>query len=112
LDRTVRPGRTILCSEENDCLWALRQPPLGFGAQLEFHRPLGDNPSPRRWRRFIDHLLDLPDGSFDLLVVDTVMSFLPASQNNPRALRKALNERPRVTDSPRFNPGLLLQPRP
>ncbi len=28
LGRTVRPGRTILCSEENDILWALRQPPL------------------------------------------------------------------------------------
>src|SRR6266568_9694222 len=28
LGRTVRPGRTILCSEENPLLWALRQPPL------------------------------------------------------------------------------------
>src|SRR6187431_2560039 len=35
LGRAVRPGRTILCSEENDSLWALRQPPLDFGAQLE-----------------------------------------------------------------------------
>src|SRR5947208_12325773 len=32
LGRTVRPGRTILCSEENDRLWALRQPPLHFGS--------------------------------------------------------------------------------
>src|SRR6516165_2066678 len=37
LGRTVRPGRTILCSEENACLWALRQPPLNFGSQLECH---------------------------------------------------------------------------
>src|SRR5438105_1920025 len=56
LGRTVQPGQTILCSEENDALWALRQPPLDFGPQLAFHRPLGGNPSPRRWRRFIDHL--------------------------------------------------------
>jgi AAA domain len=91
LGRTVRPGRTILCFEENDRLWALRQPPLDFGPQLEFHRPLGD-PSPRRWRRFIDHLLELAEDAFDLLVIDTVMSFLPAAQNNPSALRKALNE--------------------
>src|SRR6202011_2091013 len=83
LGRAVRPGRTFLCSEENDCLWALRQPPLDFGPQLEFHRPLGGNPSPRRWRRFIDHLLELGEGFSDLLVIDTVMSFLPAAQNNP-----------------------------
>ena len=92
LGRTVRPGRTILCSEENDRLWGLRQPPLDFGPQLEYHRPLGDNPSPGRWRRFIDHLLSLPEDFFDLLVIDTVMSFLPAAQNNPIAPRKALNE--------------------
>jgi hypothetical protein len=92
LGRTVRPGRTILCSEENASLWALRQPPLDFGPQLEYHRPLGGNPSPRRWRRFINHLLDFAEDAFDLLVIDTVMSFLPAGQNNPRALRRALNE--------------------
>src|SRR5207245_1848179 len=59
LGRTVRPGRTLLCSEEPDTLWALRQPPLDFGSQLEYHHPLGDNTSRRRWRRFIDHLLGL-----------------------------------------------------
>src|ERR1700730_16244236 len=36
LGRTVRPGRPILCSEENASLWALRQPPLDFGPQLEY----------------------------------------------------------------------------
>jgi hypothetical protein len=92
LGRRVRPGRTILCSEENSCLWALRQPPLDFGPRLEFHRPIGDNPTPGRWRRFIDHLLSLGEGFFDLLVIDTVASFVPAAPNNPRALRKALNE--------------------
>ena len=60
--------------------------------QLEYHRPIGLNPSAGRWRRYIDHLLDLPQDSFDLLVIDTAMSFLPAAQNNPGGLRKALNE--------------------
>ena len=92
LGRTVRPGRTIVCSEEHSLLWALRQPPLDFSPQLEFHRPVGDHPTPRRWRRFIDHLLELRADSFDLLVIDSVMSFLPAAQNNPVALRKALHE--------------------
>src|SRR6266849_2557429 len=88
LGRTVCPGRTILCSEEEPRLWALRQPPLDFGPQLEFHQPSRSNVSPKGWRRFIDHLLEA--GSFDLLVIDTVMNFLPASQSNPRGLRKAL----------------------
>src|SRR5437660_2759404 len=92
LGRAVRPGRTILCSEENDTLWALRQPPLDFGPCLQYHRPQGDNPSPRRWRRFIDHLLELEEDAFDLLVIDTVMRFLPAAQNNAGGMRKALNE--------------------
>jgi hypothetical protein len=105
LGRKVRPGRTALCSEENEALWALRQPPLNFGPQLEFHEPLGCIPTPGRWRRFIDHLLDLGEGSFDLLVIDTVMSFLPAAQNNPTALRKALNELRIIADLPA---GVLL----
>jgi hypothetical protein len=105
LGRAVRPGRTILCSEENDRLWALRQPPLDFGPHLEYHRPLGGNPTPGRWRRFIDHLLDRGEDSFDLLVIDTVMRFLPASQNQPGALRKALNELRAVSG---FPAGVLL----
>src|SRR5437016_14201086 len=55
LGRAVRPGRTILCSEENGLLWALRQPPLDFGPRLEHDRPLGDNPSWGECRRYIDH---------------------------------------------------------
>jgi hypothetical protein len=58
--------------------------------QLEFHRPIGGNPTPGRWRRFIDHLLELGEDPFDLLVIDTVMSFLPATQNQPDSLWRAL----------------------
>ncbi len=56
-----------------------RQPPLDFGPYLEFHRPLAGNPTPRRWPRFIDHLLELGDDAFDLLVIDTMIAFLPAA---------------------------------
>src|SRR5437660_2237665 len=54
LGRTVYPGKTVLCSEENDALWALRQPPLDFGPDLLFHEPEIGPPSRGRWRRFID----------------------------------------------------------
>jgi hypothetical protein len=105
LGRTVRPGRTILCSEERSRLWSLRQPPLDFGSELEFHEPVWTNPSPGRWRRFIDHLLELGQDYFDLLVIDTVMSFLPAAQSDPRGMRKALQELQLVADLPA---GVLL----
>jgi hypothetical protein len=88
----VRPYRTILCSGEHQRLWALRQPPLNFGPLFEYPPPLGGNPPQKRWRHFIDHLLELGEDSFDLLVIDTVMCFLPAAPNNPHALRRALNE--------------------
>jgi AAA domain len=51
LGRAVHPGKTVLCSEENDALWALRQPPLDFGPDLLFHSPVGDRPSRGRWIR-------------------------------------------------------------
>src|SRR5438445_7353891 len=62
LGRTVRPGRTLLCSEEPDTLWALRQPPLDFGPQLEYHHPIESNPTREGWRAFIDHFLELDEG--------------------------------------------------
>ena len=88
------PGRTILCSEESDRLWALRQPPLDFGPQLEYHQPLGGQSLAEALAALHRPPAQtaLPSDSFDLLVIDTVMSFLPAAQNNPGPLRKALNE--------------------
>lgn len=92
LGRTVYPGKTVLCSEENRRLWALRQPPLDFGPDLIFHHPKGDCPSRGRWKRFIDDLIELSfqDNSPDLLVVDTAASFLPLADRNKRTLRWSL----------------------
>jgi hypothetical protein len=92
LGRTVHPGRTVLCSEENDALWALRQPPLDFGPGLLFHKPAGDSPSRGRWKRFIDDLLRLSfrDDPFDLLVVDTAVRFLPLGERNKKTRAWAL----------------------
>ena len=88
----VRPGRTILCSEEDRQLWALRQPPLDFGPDLIFHAPPGDCPSRGRWKRFIDDLLELSfrEDPFDLLVIDTAVRFLPLGDRNKKTLRWAL----------------------
>jgi hypothetical protein len=104
LGRPVRPGRTVVCSEEHINLWAMRQPPLDFGPRLEFHHPSWSKPTPRGWRRFIDHLLELGE-DVDLVVFDPVMHFLPAAQHNPTALRRALAELRVVANAPA---GVLL----
>ena len=92
LGRTVSPGQTVLCSEESDALWALRQPLLDFGPELLFHTPLGDSPSRGRWKRFIDDLLTLSfrDDPFDLLVIDTAVRFLPLGEWDKKTLAWAL----------------------
>jgi hypothetical protein len=102
LGRTVYPGKTILCSEKIDRLWTLRQPPLDFGPDLIFHRPEGDHPTRGRWKRFIDDMctLSFPEVSFDLLVIDTAVSFLPLADRNRRVLRWALSQLTLVASFP------------
>lgn len=104
---TVYPGKTILCSEENERLWALRQPPLDFGPELVFHHPAGDCPTRGRWKRFIDDLLTLSfrDDPFDLLVIDTAVNFLPLADRNQRTLRWSLAQLSLVARTPA---GVLL----
>jgi hypothetical protein len=92
LGRTVYPGKTILCSEENERLWTLRQPPLDFGPELIFHKPAGPCPARGPWKRFIDDLFNLSfrENPFDLLVIDTAVSFLPLAHRNARLVRWAI----------------------
>jgi hypothetical protein len=102
LGRTVYPGRTVVCSEENDDLWDLRQPPLDFGPNLTFLCPGLEYPTRGEWRRFIDDVFALweaPD-PFDLLVIDTAMSFVPLHHRNKRVLRWALGQLRLVAESP------------
>src|SRR5207244_325339 len=92
LGRTVYPGKTVLCSEENKRLWGLRQPPLDFGPDLIFHTPPSGPPARGRWNRFINDLHDLSAQAnpFDLLVIDTAVNFIPLNDRNKRTLRWAL----------------------
>jgi hypothetical protein len=102
LGGTVDPGRTVLCSEENDALWALRQPPLDFGPDLLFHAPAGDRPSRGHWKRYIDDLAELAFrvDPFDLLVIDTAVRFLPLRERNEKTLAWALAQLSLVAGSP------------
>jgi hypothetical protein len=102
LGRTVYPGRTVLCSEESPRIWEQRQPLLDFGPDLLFHEPDGDCPTRGRWKRFIDDLgeLSFRQSSFDLLVIDTAVSFVPLFERNRRTLRWALAQLRYVADFP------------
>jgi AAA domain len=100
LGRTVYPGKTILCSEEDELLWALRQPPLDFGPNVTYHQPPGPFPMRGRWNRFINDLCDLSfhENPFNLLVIDTAVSFIPLTDRNKRTLRWALSTLALVAD--------------
>src|SRR5712671_216716 len=66
LGRTVYPGKTVLCTEERDQLWNLRQPPLDFGPDLTFLHPNGDNPTRRHWNRTVNDVCEvlMPEEGF------------------------------------------------
>jgi hypothetical protein len=110
LGRAVWPGMTLVCTEESERLWSLRQPPLDFGPGVTFRQRLGPAPSGDDWHRFLDELLDLclaeeVTGTFDLLVIDTAISFLPLAQRNRRPLVAALARLAELTHVPL---GILL----
>jgi hypothetical protein len=92
LGRPIRPGTTILCSEEDRRLWAARQPPLDFGPNVRYACPDEGRPMRRRWHAFVDQLLNLAEFTFDLLVIDTAVEFLPLDRRRPRTLRWVLSE--------------------
>jgi len=91
LGKRVRAGTTVVITEEDDSSWVRRQQGLDFGPNVCFCRP--DVSTFGRWRRFFDKLVTLyMKREFDLLVIDSLASFLPAAENHPRSLRKALEE--------------------
>ena len=105
LGRTVYPGKTILCSEENERLWALRQPPFDFGPDLVIRRPPSLVPTLDEWTRFIDDLCDRcidaeVEDTFDLLVIDTAVRFLPLTDRNKQTQRGALSQLERLAPFP------------
>ena len=90
LGRDVYPGRTVLCTEEHDRLWALRQPPLDFGPELIFLRSQSEAPTRRRWARIINDLYGFSLLEEPLLVViDSAVSFLPLNERRKQKIGRA-----------------------
>src|SRR5262245_6181257 len=93
LGRPVRRGKTLVCSEDNQLLWGLRQQRLDFGSQVEFCTPECGVPSRGRWGRYIEHLIEVvAENCFDLVVVDPIVRFIPGVAGHSACLAKALDD--------------------
>jgi hypothetical protein len=102
LGRTVCPGTTILCSEEHERLWALRQPPLDFGPRLVYFQPDSGHPTRGRWRSLSEEIFTLTGSidSIDLVVINSAVAFLPLSDRNKRTLHWLLADLRLIADIP------------
>jgi hypothetical protein len=80
----VKAAKAIVLSEENPDLWAQRAHRLDINDHVGWLcRPFTSLPDPSEWRRLIDQLLDVHrDRAIDLVVIDTLASFLPRASEN------------------------------
>jgi hypothetical protein len=87
----VRPGKTVVITEEHPNLWADRARRYDFGAQVCFiPRPFPSIPTPQEWQALIDRIRALhQQHSIDLVVIDPLAPFL-RGENQPRGILEAL----------------------
>lgn len=99
LNRVVEPGGAVIVSEEDPTLWQRRQERLDFGPNVGFWcRPFAGRPTAERWGALLDELLELRQSrNIDLVVIDPLAMFVPASENHPSSLLAALNDLQRLT---------------
>ncbi len=102
LDQPCEPGHALILSEESPAIWAARNQaiPLGTNARL-VSRPFVGRPSVPLWDELITHAeLERDRGSLDLLVVDTLATFLPGrSESDPGTLLDMLTPLRRIASS-------------
>jgi hypothetical protein len=93
LDRVMRPGVTVVVSEEGRALWSPRCHKLGFGRDVcFFFRPFALRPTQDEFAALIGQLLDLKARrGVDLVVFDTLSRFLPLRcENSTESMQQAL----------------------
>jgi hypothetical protein len=74
----VKPGKTLVVTEETTQLWGERTRQLDFGGQVcFFSRPFRTIPGASEWQEFINKVLQLRDQhGIDLAVIDPLAPFL------------------------------------
>jgi AAA domain len=87
----VKPGKTLIVSEEHASLWTDRLNHYDFGGNVCFIlRPFPAIPRPEEWRALIERILQLQSQhGIDLLVIDPLAPFLRA-ENHARSVLEAL----------------------
>jgi hypothetical protein len=80
----LRAGKAVVLTEESSGHWFQRNRKLAFGDHLcWFCRPFVGRPRPQDWQALLGAVLDLhAQHRFDLVVVDPLLHFLPASSEN------------------------------
>jgi AAA domain len=83
--RAVKPGKTVVISEESPARWAERRALYDFGGNVCFFpQPFLTVPSLEQWRCLLERVLQLREQhGIDLLVIDPLAPFL-RSENNAR----------------------------
>jgi hypothetical protein len=87
----VKPGKTVVITEEPPRLWAERACRCDFGGQVCFFpQPFRSIPTLAQWQALIDRIRALHDQhGFDLVVIDPLAPFL-RSENQPKGIFEAL----------------------
>lgn len=100
--RRVAPGVSVVISEEAQPDWDDRHARLGFApVDSFFFRPFKGVRSLERWLAFLDYLAGLKAAEgVDLVIIDTLMEFLPVKdENNAKLMLDALLPFRQLTDA-------------
>jgi hypothetical protein len=87
----VKPGKSVIVSEETRAVWSERFRRFDFGGQVcLLSQPFKSIPRPQEWRALIDRLLELREAhGIDLAVVDPLAPFL-REENHARCMLETL----------------------
>jgi hypothetical protein len=87
LGQSCQPARVLVISEESRAIWSARQKIMSIGQHVRLlPRPFPARPSPADWARLVEFARSLRDsGELDLIVVDTLTSFLPGKSDSDPA---------------------------
>jgi hypothetical protein len=97
----VRQGKAVVVSDESIELWRLRVRDFEIGEHVGFLcRPFRGQPVREEWLGLIDYLVRLHDEEgLDLVVIDSLASFLPGrDENNAACMMAALAPLQRLTE--------------
>jgi hypothetical protein len=87
----VKPGKSVIVSEETQLVWAERFKRYDMGGQVcLISRPFKSIPKPDEWQALVDRLLALHDEhGIDLAIIDPLAPFL-REENHARSILETL----------------------